>query len=152
MGDRVQFDFQNAQNDFGYLRHDRQWLCGSRGGSDPGQRHPALQAAQAATNQIPILATSITESGVALGLDAFDGTVGGNISGTSDLAPLEQQADMILEWVPEAKTAGLVFCSAEANSQYQVDEVQKFPGGQGSRSSGMRSLTMIWLVCQNACQ
>ena len=84
----------------------------------------ALQAAQAATADIPILGTSITEYGVALGLDDFDGTVGGNISGTSDLAPLDEQAAMILEWMPEAKTAGLLYCSAEANSQYQVDVVQ----------------------------
>ena len=84
----------------------------------------SLQAAQAATADIPILGTSITEYGVALGLDDFDGTVGGNISGTSDLAPLDQQAAMILEWMPDAKTAGLLYCSAEANSQYQVDVVQ----------------------------
>ena len=58
---------------------------------------PALQAAQSATNEIPVLGTSVTEYGVALGLTDFSGTVGGNISGTSDLAPLDQQADMIVE-------------------------------------------------------
>ena len=85
---------------------------------------PALQAAQSATNEIPVLGTSVTEYGVALGLTDFSGTVGGNISGTSDLAPLDQQADMIVEWMPDAKKVGLLYCSAEANSQYQVDEVQ----------------------------
>ena len=84
-----------------------------------------VQAAQAATNTIPVLGTSVTEYGVALGLDNFSGTVGGNVSGTSDLAPLDQQADMIVEWMPDAKKVGLLYCSAEANSQYQVDEVQK---------------------------
>ena len=74
---------------------------------------PALQAAQAATNTIPILGTSVTEYGVALGLDNFSGTVGGNVSGTSDLAPLDQQADMIVEWMPEVKKVGLLYCSAE---------------------------------------
>ena len=63
---------------------------------------------------------------MALGLTDFSGTVGGNISGTSDLAPLDQQADMIVEWMPDAKKVGLLYCSAEANSQYQVDEVQKY--------------------------
>ena len=86
----------------------------------------SLQAAQAATADIPILGTSITEYGVALGLTDFSGTVGGNISGTSDLAPLDEQAAMILEWMPEAKTAGLLYCSAEANSQYQVDTIQTY--------------------------
>ena len=87
---------------------------------------PALQAAAAATADIPILGTSVTEYGVAMGIENFDGTVGGNVSGTSDLAPLDEQAAMITEWFPEAKTVGLLYCSAEANSQYQVDTVQKY--------------------------
>ena len=86
---------------------------------------PALQAASVATGSIPVLGTSVTEYGVALGIDGFDGLVGTNVSGTSDLAPLDKQAAMITEWCPDAKTVGLVFCSAEANSQYQVDEVEK---------------------------
>ena len=92
---------------------------------------PALQAAAAATEDIPILGTSVTEYGVAMGIENFTGTVGGNISGTSDLAPLDKQADMITEWFPDAKTVGLIYCSAEANSQYQVDEVQKFLEAKG---------------------
>ena len=87
---------------------------------------PAVQAAAAATGEIPVLGTSVTEYGVAFGIKDFSGTVGGNVSGTSDLAPLDQQAAMIQEWCPEAKNVGLLFCSAEANSQYQVDTVQKY--------------------------
>ena len=64
---------------------------------------PALQAASAGTSDIPILGTAATEYGVALDLDDFDGTVGGNISGTSDLAPLEDQAAMLNELFPDAK-------------------------------------------------
>ena len=85
---------------------------------------PALQAAASATGDIPVLGTSVTEYGVALGIDGFTGTVGTNVSGTSDLAPLDQQAAMIKEWFPDAKTVGLLYCSAEPNSQYQVDVVQ----------------------------
>ena len=85
---------------------------------------PALVSASSATAEIPILGTSITEYGVALGLSDFQGTVGGNVSGTSDLAPLDQQAAMIMEWFPEAKNIGLLYCSAEPNSKYQVDTVQ----------------------------
>ena len=86
---------------------------------------PALQSAAAATEDIPILGTSITEYGVAMGIQNFNGTVGGNVSGTSDLAPLDQQAAMVKEWFPEAKTVGLLYCAAEPNSKYQVDTVQK---------------------------
>ena len=85
---------------------------------------PALQAAAAATEDVPILGTAVTEYGVALDLSDFDGTVGGNISGTSDLAPLDQQAAMITELFPEAKTVGILYCSAEANSVYQAEVVK----------------------------
>lgn len=84
---------------------------------------PALQAAVAATGDIPILGTSVTEYGVALGIDDFTGVTGMNVSGTSDLAPLDQQAAMVKELFPEAKKVGLMYCSAEANSIYQVKVV-----------------------------
>lgn len=87
---------------------------------------PALQSAAAATTDIPILGTSVTEYGVAMGIENFNGTVGGNVSGTSDLAPLDQQAKMVTDWFPQAKTVGLIYCSAEANSKYQVDTVQGY--------------------------
>ena len=92
---------------------------------------PALTAAASATADIPILGTSITAYGVALDISDFNGTVGGNISGTSDLADLEKQADMITEWFPETQKVGLLFCSAEPNSLYQVQEVAKYLSAKG---------------------
>lgn len=92
---------------------------------------PALQAAANATMTIPVLGTSITEYGVALGTTLTNGVVGGNISGTSDLAPLADQAQMILDFCPDVKKVGIVFCSAEANSRYQVDEMTKFLNALG---------------------
>ncbi len=92
---------------------------------------PALQAAYNATTTIPILGTSITEYGVALGTTLTNGVVGGNVSGTSDLANLSQQADMILEFMPTVQTVGIVYCSAEANSTYQVQEITKFLNEKG---------------------
>ena len=82
-----------------------------------------LQAAASATKTIPILGTSVTDYATALEIADWTGTVGGNISGTSDLAPLDQQAAMVKEWFPDAKTVGLLYCSGEANSQYQVDKM-----------------------------
>lgn len=92
---------------------------------------PALQAAANATLDIPILGTSVTEYGVALELKDFNGVVGGNISGTSDLAPLTEQAQMIIDLVPEAKTVGMLYCSAEPNSAYQVQVVTEYLEGKG---------------------
>lgn len=85
----------------------------------------ALQAAANATTTIPILGTSITEYGVALQIENFSGTVGGNISGTSDLAPLAEQAQMIVDLVPTAQNVGMLYCSAEPNSEYQVKVVRE---------------------------
>lgn len=83
-----------------------------------------LQAAANATLTIPILGTSITEYGTALNIKDFNGTVGGNISGTSDLAPLDQQANMITDLFPDAKSVALLYCSAEPNSDYQVKVIK----------------------------
>ena len=114
---------------------------------------PALQAATAATGDIPILGTSVTEYGVALGIDGFTGTVGGNVSGTSDLAPLEQQVAMIVELFPEAKSIGLLYCSAEANSQYQVDTVKAILEGMGLTATlyPFADSNDVAAVAQNAC-
>ena len=92
---------------------------------------PALQACANSTTTIPVLGTSITEYGVALNIKNFNGTVGGNVSGTSDLAPLDGQADMFSELLPDAKNIGLLYCSAEANSKYQVDTVKGFLDAKG---------------------
>lgn len=92
----------------------------------------SLQAAQSATADIPILGTAITNYGIALGLDSTeDKVLGGNISGTSDLAPLDQQAAMLQELFPNAKKVGMLFCSSEPNSKYQVDEVTKLLSAAG---------------------
>ena len=122
--ENVEFDFQNAQNDSTTCATINNTFVSNGVDLILANATPALQAAAAATTEIPVLGTSVTEYGVALGLDDFNGTVGGNISGTSDLPPLDQQAAMIQEWFPDAKKIGLLYCSAEPNSQYQVDVVQ----------------------------
>ena len=123
-GDAVTFDEQNAQGDSNTCSTIINSFVSNNVDLILANATPALQAAQAGTNEIPILGTSVTEYGVALGIDGFDGTVGGNISGTSDLAPLDEQAAMLHELFPDAKNVGLLYCSAEANSQYQVDTVK----------------------------
>ena len=124
LGDKVTFNNQNASGDSAMCSTIVNQFISSEVDLILANATPALQAASAATTEIPILGTSITEYGVALEIDGFDGTVGGNISGTSDLAPLDEQAAMLREWFPDAKTVGLIYCSAEANSQYQVDVVK----------------------------
>ena len=85
----------------------------------------SLTTAAAATDTVPILGTAITNYGVALNLDTTeDKVLGGNISGTSDLAPLDQQAEMLHELFPEAENVGLLYCSAEPNSIFQVETIE----------------------------
>ena len=122
--DAVEFDFQNGQNDSQTCSTIANQFVANGVDLIMANATTALQSAAAATADIPILGTSVTEYGVALNIEGFDGTVGGNISGTSDLAPLDKQADMITEWCPDAKKVALLYCSKEANSQYQVDVVK----------------------------
>ena len=91
----------------------------------------SLQAAQAGTTDIPILGTSITDYATALQMENWTGTSGTNISGTTDLAPLEDQAQMLLDLFPDAQNVGLLYCSAEPNSVYQVNIVREYLEGQG---------------------
>ena len=126
LGDKVTFDLQNAAGDSNTCSTIVNGFVASNVDLILANATPALQAAAAATADIPVLGTSVTEYGVALQIPDFTGTVGGNVSGTSDLAPLDQQAAIVQQLFPEAKTVGLLYCSAEANSQYQVDTVKGF--------------------------
>ncbi len=122
----VEFDLQNAAGDFNTCGTIANAFVADDVDLIMANATAALQNAGAATAEIPILGTSITEYGVAVGLSDFNGTVGGNISGTSDLAPLDKQAQMVKDWFPDAKNVGLLYCSGEANSQYQVDTVKAY--------------------------
>ncbi|ETP73963.1 ABC-type transport system, periplasmic component [Lachnospiraceae bacterium JC7] len=127
-GDNVVIDEQNAQGDSatcttiinGFVSNEYDLILANA--------TPALQAAMNATQDIPILGTSVTDYGTALAMDNFDATKGTgiNVSGTSDLAPLGQQEDMILEIVPDVKKVSILYCSAEANSKFQATEIGKY--------------------------
>ena len=119
----VEFDEQNASGDAVNCATITNTFASNGVDLIMANATPALQAAVAATGDIPILATSITEYGVALDIDNFTGVTGMNVSGTSDLAPLNEQAAMVKELFPDAKKVGLLYCSAEANSIYQVKVV-----------------------------
>ena len=124
--ENVEFDFQNADNSTDACATIVNNFVSKKVDLIMANATPALQAAYSKTDSIPILGTSITEYGVALNIQNFSGTVGGNVSGTSDLAPLDQQAQMILDLVPNAQTVGLLYCSGEANSDYQVKVVKAY--------------------------
>ena len=121
--DKVAFDVQNASGEPTNCTTIVNKFVSSKVDLIMANATPALQAAVQATKDIPVLGTSVTDYASALEIEGWTGTVGGNVSGTSDLAPLDSQAAMIKELFPDAKTVGILYCSSEANSQYQVDVI-----------------------------
>lgn len=124
LGEQVVFEEGNAQGDSGTCTLIINDLITKEVDLILANATTALQAAVTGTADIPILGTSVTEYGAALQIEDFNGTVGGNVSGTSDLAPLDVQAAMVQELFPDATTIGLLYCSAEPNSQYQINVVK----------------------------
>ncbi len=131
LGDKVEFDYQNASGDSATCATIVNQFVSSDVDLILANATAPLQSAAAATKDIPILGTSITDYATALEIDSWTGTTGTNISGTSDLAPLEEQAAMLNELFPEAKKVGLLYCSAEPNSEYQVGVVKEALEGLG---------------------
>jgi putative ABC transport system substrate-binding protein len=123
LGDSVIFDVQNAQGEQTNAATITNNFVASNVDLILANGTTALQCAASATSEIPILGTSITNYPTALSidLDSWTGATGTNVSGTSDLAPIDEQEDMLVALLPDAKTVGILFCSAEANSRYQAN-------------------------------
>lgn len=121
LGDKVQFDEQNASSEPTNCTTIVSKFVTDEVDLIMANATDALAAASQATADIPILATSITDYASALGIDDWNGKTGFNVSGTSDLAPIADQAKMLKELVPAAKTVGILYCSSEKNSKYQCD-------------------------------
>lgn len=126
LGDKVKFDEQNAAGDSPTCATICNQFASSKVDLIMANATPALQAATAATDSIPVLGTSVTDYGTALDIADWTGTTGKNVSGTTDLAPLDKQAEMIKELFPDAKNVGILYCSAEPNSKYQATEITKY--------------------------
>lgn len=119
--DNVEFDVQNAQGEQTMCSTIINNFVSSDVDLILANATLPLQTAAQATADIPILGTSVTDFASALGISDWTGATGVNISGTCDLAPIEEQEDMLTELLPEAKTVGILYCSAESNSKYQAE-------------------------------
>ncbi len=127
LGDNVEFNLQNASGDAAACTTIATTFDADGVDLIMANATAALQACMNATATIPVLGTSITDYATAMGItDGWTGVTGINVSGTSDLAPLDQQAAMVKELFPEAKKVALLYCSGEPNSVYQCNEVAKF--------------------------
>ncbi|NCB29314.1 MAG: ABC transporter substrate-binding protein [Clostridia bacterium] len=123
-GGKVEFDNQNASGDAATCATIVNGFVSSNVDLILANATAPLQAAASGTDSIPILGTSVTDYATALDISNWTGATGRNISGTSDLAPLDQQADLLHEMFPDAKNVGLLYCSAEPNSAYQISVIK----------------------------
>ncbi len=137
-GDKIEIINENASNDPATCTTIVNNFVSKKVDLIMANATPALQAAAQQEN-IPVLGTSITEYGVALGIDNFNGLVGSNVSGTSDLAPLDKQADMVLDLYPNAEKVALLYCSSEANSEYQVKEIKRLLVERGISEANIKN-------------
>jgi len=153
LGSRVSFNLQNASGDSINCIAIMNAFIAEEVDLILANSTPALQAAQAATGDIPVLGTSVTDYASALGVEPWTGVTGQNISGTSDLAQLDGQARLIAELFPDAKTVALLYCTAEANSVYQVEVMQACLAELGYESVlyGFTDSNDVASVAQNAC-
>ena len=123
LGDKVQITVENASGDIPTCATIANSFVSDNMDLIMANATPALQAAQTATNSIPVVATSITDYASALDIKDWKGATGINVTGTSDLAPLDGQAEMLHELFPDAKEVGIIYCSGEVNSLYQAKTI-----------------------------
>ena len=153
LGDAVVFDLQNASGDTNTCSTIMNNFVSDNVDLIMANATPALQAAVAATGSIPILGTSVTNYASALDIEDKDGATGMNVSGTSDLAPLDRQAEMLQELFPDAKKVGILWCSAEPNSKYQADHIREYLEALGYECTDytFADSNDVASVTQNAC-
>ena len=153
LGDAVEIEVKNASGDTAACSTIAQGFVTDGVDLIMANATPAVSASANATDQIPILGTSVTEYGVALSIENFSGVTGRNVSGTSDLAPLDGQAQMIRDLFPDAKTVGVLFCSGEANSRYQVEVIRTYLEGFGCmvKEFSFTDSNDVSAVTQQAC-
>ena len=131
LGDQVEINVQNASGDTATCATIANSFVSDNVDLIMANATPAMQASSTATNTIPIVATSITDYATALGIKDWEGTTGINVTGTSDLAPLDGQAEILNEIFPDAKEVGIIYCSGEDNSLYQANQITEYLEGYG---------------------
>lgn len=122
--ERVEFDYQNAQGEQTNCASIATKFVNSDVDLIMANATTSLQACAAATADIPIVGTSVTDYASAGVVESNDAP-GRNVTGTSDLAPIDKQIELMMELAPDAKKAGILYCSSEANSVYQADKAEE---------------------------
>ena len=128
-GQNIAYDRQNAQADQSNLQNIAHRFVNNKVNLICAIATPAAQTVANVTSDIPIVATAVTDYKTAK-LVKDNAKPGTNVTGTTDMNPVEQQLDLLLKIVPNAKSVGTIYCSSEVNSQLQVDILKKAAAGK----------------------
>lgn len=123
LGDRVQFSVQNAQGEQTNCTTIVNQFVASKVDLIMANATNAVKAAREATSDIPIVGTSVTDY-VFSGLVASNEAPGANVTGASDMNPVNVQVDLMKTLCPTVKTVGIVINSGEENSAIQAEEAK----------------------------
>jgi len=123
-GKNLKIDYQNAQGEQANCQTIAQKLVNDRDDLILAIATPAAQAVANLTTDIPVLVTAVTDPATAK-LVKSNEAPGTNVTGTSDLNPVEAQMDLLKQLVPAVKTVGFLYCSSEQNSKFQVELAKK---------------------------
>lgn len=154
LGDQVRVNVQNASGDSATCISIVNAFLAEEVDLILANSTQALQAASAATGDTPILGVSVTDYPAALDMDNWDGKTYINVSGTSDLAPLDAQAELLRTLFPDAGQVGLLYCASEVNSQYQVQVIRGYLENMGYACTeyAFTDTNDVFMMTQTACQ
>ncbi|MDO0874245.1 ABC transporter substrate-binding protein [Carnobacterium divergens] len=123
-GKNMTLDYQNAQGDQSNLKSMSERLVKNKNDVILAIATPAAQSVVNETTTLPVLFTAVTDA-VSAGLVTSNEKPGGNVTGTSDMVPIDEQTDLLLSIVPEAKTVGIIYNASEKNSEIQSKLAKK---------------------------
>lgn len=129
-GQNITYDRQNAQADQSNLQNIAHRFVNNKVNLICAIATPAAQTVANVTSDIPIVATAVTDYKTAK-LVKDNAKPGTNVTGTTDMNPVEQQLDLLLKIVPNAKSVGTIYCSSEVNSQLQIEILKKAAAAKG---------------------
>lgn len=147
-GENIVIDYQNAQGEQANCVTIANKLVNDKDDVILAIATPAAQAVAQLTDEIPILITAVTDPETAKLVETNE-RPGRNVTGTSDLTPVAAQIDLLKKILPDAKTVGLMFCSSEQNSIFQIQLAKeactrvglKYQEGSVSNSNEIQQVT-----------
>ncbi len=129
-GKNITLDYENAQGEQPNCQTIASKLVNDKSDLILAIATPAAQAVANTTKDIPVLVTAVTDPADAK-LVASNKAPGGNVSGTSDLTPVDEQMKLLKQLIPTAKKVAMLYCSSETNSKFQVEIAKKSAAALG---------------------